>query len=95
MCLYWNYNMIKKYPIGTKIIFTAKLCYNEGAKDDSGKIGTVMCDHDTMVDIFIPDSKNNKYTYGRVPKVTWHVPWDTIKLVKGQQLLFDFMNEAT
>lgn len=84
----------KKYPIGTKVIFTAKPSYNRAARDDSGKIGTVMCDHVTMVDIFIPDSKNNEKNYGRVPKVTWHVPWDTIKPLKNQQLLFSFMNDG-
>lgn len=83
----------KKYPVGTKIIFIAKPSYDKTARDDDGKIGTVMYDHDVMVDIFIPGSKNNKFTSGRTPKVTWHVSWEDIKPLKNQQLLFDFAYE--
>ena len=78
----------KKYLMGgTKVIFTAEPDYCKEAQEDSGKIATVIKDRGNCVDIFIPNSKNN-IDYRNY---TWHVPKDTIKLLKDVQLLFDFM----
>lgn len=83
----------KKYPIGTKVIFIAKPDYGRIAKDDSGKIATIVSNYDGYVDIFIPDSKNNSYISSRKPHITWCVSCDAIKLLKGKQLEFSFMYE--
>ena len=85
--------MKHKYPIGTKVIFTAKPTYDRNAIKDSGKIAIVTAckGGNNHVSIFIPDSKNNEYTSGRNPKVTWTVPFEDIKLFANQQLQFDFM----
>lgn len=82
----------KTYPVGTKVIFIAKPSYDRIARDDSGKTATITCINCGSISIFIPGSKNNHYTAGRNPRRTWTVPWEDIKPLKNQQLLFNFMS---
>lgn len=79
----------KKYPIGTKVVFIANesMCYQ--ARQDDGKIGEVIGEVFGNVRIFLSDSvKGHGCGY-------WNTEWKNIKplVVKGQQLLFAFMEE--
>ena len=81
----------KEYLIGSKVIFTAKPDYCKMAKDDSGKIATVVKVMSSWIEIFIPDSENN------IPdrNHTWIVRKDDIRplILPGSQLLFEFWYE--
>lgn len=82
----------KKYPIGTKIRFINPTL-------DTNKTGTIVgFSYSGRVDIFLPTAekhiKDNYHpTLPDGTKFTWHCRWDEIELlmVKGQQLLFAFM----
>ena len=82
--------MVKEYPIGTKIRFTAKPGYTSDALKDSGKCGTIVGYWSGDPKIFLPDTvciTSNDYT--------WITAMDdlTILPIKGEQLEFDFMKE--
>jgi len=81
---------IKKYPIGTKVVFIANknMCYE--AQQDDGKIGKVVKDNSYgLARIFLPDSVKGRNAG------FWNTKWKNIKpvIVKGQQLLFSFMED--
>lgn len=80
-----------KYHKGQTVIFIAKSSYGEMARDDSGKIATIVeCFESNYYDIFIQGSQNNEF--GR-KDVTWHIPEETLRQCEGQ-LLFAFMQDG-
>ena len=84
----------KTYPIGTKIRFLNKCL-------DTGLTGTIVgVSPSGKPDIFLPMAKkhveDNYYpTLSNGVKFTWHCRWEEIEplVVKGQQLLFSFMEK--
>jgi len=82
--------MVKEYPIGTKIRFTAKPHYTRDAQKDSGKCGTIVGYRDGYVKIFLPDTvrvTSNAWTWVTAVNDLTVLP------IKGEQLEFDFMKE--
>lgn len=84
----------KKLPVGTKIkylpVSTVSLC--EAAKQDIGKTGKVVGYYSYgIVRITLKDSEMQKQSYGNDIRVSVRnvQPFR----VKGEQLLFSFMNE--
>lgn len=69
------------FRVGQKVIFTAKPSYPRATKNDSGKVATIVKCYTDQANIYIPGS------------VTWHVPYDTLKLLPNTQLLFAFFME--
>jgi len=87
--------IVKRYPIGTKVIFTAKPFYCKEAREDSGKIGIIISSN-VRAGIFIYDSKRNDMPIVRNisgEDITWRVPWSDIKPLKNYQMLFNFMEQ--
>ncbi len=87
---YWIYIMVKKYPIGTKIIYKPLDVRFTSAKalEDIGEQGTVVGEASMgNVMIFLPGSTKKKNRQG----YTWNTRWENIKPIGQQQLLFNFM----
>lgn len=84
----------KKYPIGTRIRFINPYF-------DTGLTGTIVgLTTSRGPDIYLPMAeKHVKYdkhpTLSDGTKFTWHCDWNEIEIfaVKGQQLLFSFMEK--
>ena len=80
-----------KLPIGTKIRFTENCKMHSKAKQDVGKIGTIVSEIDSgFVKIYIPDSVNND----TLSNFSWITEWENCVPINqsGKQLLFPFMS---
>ena len=82
---YWNYIMIKKYPIGTKIRFL----YDNY---DKGKWGTIVGISKGHPLVVISEASGGTAKYGGI-ECNWKCLWEHIEPIGHRQLLFDFMYE--